>query len=116
MLSLVFISIKSKKTQLCEDDGLNIILVTMTLWIVSGLNVYFGDAGINAALSSGYIFFETTQSYYASADELNHYLWVYILVSMVGGACGGVLHWIHSMCSNSEGRDNDKEELLDLKD
>jgi len=68
LLSLVFVSIKSKKTQLCEDDGLNILLVSTAIGLFASLNTFYGDAGINAALSSAYIFFETTQTNFPNAE------------------------------------------------
>ena len=95
------------------------MLITFALSAIEITLGKFGYMGYNAALSSAYVFFETTQTNFPNipevpANELNHYLWVYILFSMVGGAIGGVLHIIHSTCSNTKGRDNKKDELIDI--
>mmetsp|Transcript_22472 Transcript_22472/g.27707 ORF Transcript_22472/g.27707 Transcript_22472/m.27707 type:complete len:151 (-) Transcript_22472:124-576(-) len=116
ILSLGFCAIKHEKTRVTEDGLLNAALIVgYSIATTAVLNLNFGDAGFNPALSSAYILFETTQFDTPNdkypANQLNHYLWVYILVSMVGGALGGVLHWIHSSCANSKrgSGDNDDE-------
>ena len=57
LLSLFFVSIKNKKTQLTEDAGLNILLFTLGFSVLTTLNENFGELGTNAALSSAYSFF-----------------------------------------------------------
>ena len=97
---------------------MNIILINTAIGILTTINFWFGPIGLNAALSSGYIMFEVSQwntpNHQIAGYKLNHYLWVYILVSMLGGGLGGALHWFHSLCASKEGRDVDKEELLDV--
>ena len=117
ILSLGYVSIKSKHTRLCDDNLINCLFIFFLLIGVVELNAFFGTAGLNGALSAAYILFETTQfktpNKVVPAYELNHYLWAYILGTLIGGAAGGFLHLIHSKCSNTKGRDNDRDELIE---
>lgn len=119
ILTLSYTTIKSKTTKLHDDVLLNAAFVTTLLTAVASLMTRFGGyAALNPAIASAYIFFETTQYDTPNDDKiagykLNHYLWAYFIGSMAGGALGGFLHMIHSRCSDTKGRDNNREELIE---
>ena len=61
ILSMVFVAVKCKETRPSEDIVVSALFVLLVITGLSEVNSLFGSAGINAALSCGYIFFETTQ-------------------------------------------------------
>lgn len=117
ILSLGYTSIKSLHTRLCDDNLVNCTLIFLFLSTCYSLDALFGSAGLNTALTTAYIIFEVSQ--YKTPNTvtegyiLDHYLWAYIFATCLGGALGGLLHMVHTKCSETKGRDNDKEELLD---
>ena len=112
MLSLGYVTIKHKATRFSEDSVLNSGLFYAIQGAVVAMSLKFGPTGINPALASAYMVLTVTQDTNVSADHYNHYLWVYMLVPFLGGAIGGVLHWIHTKCVEKQGADNDREELI----
>ena len=102
-LTLAFASIKRKETQLTENDLLKAFAIFLVIGTVSTLNLQFGSAGFNPALATSYIIFEVSQNKWpnrADASEinnenLNHYLWAYMIGPMVGGILGGMAHLVH---------------------
>ena len=118
ILTLTYTTIKSKTTKFHDDVLLNAAFVTTLLGAMSALMSKFGGyAALNPAIASAYIFFETTQydtpNQQIAGYKLNHYLWAYFIGSMAGGAIGGFLHMIHARCSDTKGRDNNREELIE---
>ena len=107
-LTLAYTSVKSKNTQLTENELLKAFVIYFVLGTVAALNFNFGTAGFNPALATSYIIFEVSQNkeptIYDSDDfgndHLNHYLWAYMIGPLVGGALGGIAHLIHSACIN----------------
>ena len=119
LLVLAFTSIKAEVTRLSDNRLFQAFSVYTTLIAVTSLNVRFGDAGINPALSAFYIMFEVSQYQYPNTEyesfQLNHYLWAYFVGSLAGGAVGGLLHWIHKKCIGSKGAagDEGQGEIID---
>ena len=99
VLVLAFTSIKSKEIAISDNKLFQVGAIWIVLSTVAQVNTFFGSVGINPALASMYVFFETTQYNYPnddiSADELNHYLWAYFIGPFVGAILGGFLFWIH---------------------
>ena len=81
------------------------------------INAKFGALGINPALVSAYIMFETTvynePNSVVDASYLNHYLWAYFIGPLAGGALGGFLSLIHGKCANAKNRDNSFDNLIE---
>ena len=125
ILILAFISIKHKDTQLTDNGLIQILAIWIVLSAVTALNSKYGACGWNPALACGYISFAVSQHNYPntmddstykrihgfeqSDKEVNHYLWVYMVAPFVGAVIAGILHLIHSKCSNVKGRDNDEK-------
>ena len=125
ILILAFISIKHKTTQLTDNGLVQILAYNSILLAVSLMSLQYGGGGFgfNPAIATGYVSFAVSQYAYPnidtdsdykdiygfdpSAKTVNHYLWVYILAPLVGGAIAGILHLIHQKCVKSHGKDND---------
>ena len=89
----------------------------MILLVLNGIcviNSKFGEFGFNPALASAYIAFECGQAATPNAlvpnDQLNHYLWAYMIGPICGGAIAGFLHIIHAKCAKAKGHDNDMQD------
>ena len=132
VLVLSFISIKHKSTRLTDDGLLQILTIYAVLTAVASMCSPFGQAGFNPALACGYISFAVSQyaypnypnsytdeqfnDYYGfdpSAKQVNHYLWVYMIAPLAGGAIAGILHLIHQKCANGKGKDGDADISVD---
>ena len=114
ILVLAFISIKHKSTQLTDNGLVQILAFNIALLAVSEMSLQYASFGFNPALACGYVSFAVSQyaypnypnnrtdesfnKYYGfdpSAKQVNHYLWVYMIAPIVGGAIAGILHLIH---------------------
>ena len=118
ILTLSYATIKSKHTKVHDDILLNSAFIQLLLGAMQALMIKFtGVRTLNPAIASAYIFFETTQYNSPNVDfdssVLNKYLWCYYLGPCLGAALGGILHMIHIKCSNTKGRDNNEEQLID---
>lgn len=104
---------KSEKTAPSDNKIFLVVAFTFVLGGIASANRLFGDISVNPALASGYIFFETTQFDYPNAvipaNQLNHYLWAYMIAPLIGGSFGGLLSLIHARCDGAKGRDNSVE-------
>ena len=108
VLTLAYNTIRDKATTLTENELLKIYAI----WIIQGgcaaACVLFGIAGINPPIACAYIMFETSQfdlpNNVYSNDELNHYVWAYLLAPIFGGLIGGFLHIVHKKCLEKGGQ------------
>ena len=109
LLVLAFASIKSKDIAISENKLFQVGAIWIMLQAVVDLNSRFGTIGINPAMASMYIFFETTQynapNVEIPAHELNHYLWAYFIGPLVGAVLGGFLFWIHRQTADGNVQD-----------
>ena len=60
-LTVCFISIKNKETQLTDNLLFQALSIALLLWAVALMNADFGSVGFNPALATAYIIFEESQ-------------------------------------------------------
>ena len=81
------------------------------------MNYKFGTLGYNPALACAQIMYEITQfdtpNTFLPAEDINKYVWAYIIGPIFGAVLGGFLSLIHQKCVRTPGQDNDKDHLID---
>ncbi len=115
VMCFAYNAIKSPITRLNDDKILQAFLIATVYFITAKLNALFGNIGFNAAITAGYIMFETNQYEYPNqkiADfELNHYMWIYIVCSCAGGILGGILFNLHAKVIQGGSASSDEDDV-----
>ena len=118
IVGTAFCTLKNDDSVLGKDVVLKILAFTFVLQGVQSCNDLFGTFGYNPALACMWVAYEVTQyespnkSY--DSEQLNHYVWAYIIGPLLGGAAAGILALIHQKCAGDKNRNTSRGDVKEI--